>query len=239
MKYPCFSYRSYSTLSIASSRSSLASDLHDVGTPAPSSPLPPPDVNKDTHPASSTPVPPEDQEKQRSHSPTPQPPPPSQTQAENEETGATSTSTALTNPPEISVQGAEDNEQGSVPNTTNESTAEQPSLSEAKAQVEASATNDIEGTKEREKEGEEDAFGDFQGAEGVSAAVTDTTLGEPSQNSATDGGASQAPSQVEGDKENLPEAEVTPHPSSLSANLTDTATNLQQTSPDTVTGIVV
>ena len=228
---------------MASSRSSLASDLHDVGTPAPSSPFPPPD--------SSTPLPPEDQDKkQRSRSPTPQPqvqsqPPPSssQVQEESTETGAISTSTtAPISPPEISVQSAEDGTITGISNTTSEGTAaQQLSLSEAGEQVEASVRDEGEGIKEikKEEEEEEDAFGDFQGAEGVMpAAAATTTLdsgstqteapaGEQSQSTA--GSASQTPSQMEN-------AQEAGYPSSFDTNLTDTATNLQQTSPDTVTG---
>ncbi len=223
---------------MASSRSSLASDLHDVGTPGPSSPLPPPD--------SSTPLPQKDQDnKQRSRSPTPQPPTSSsQVQEENGETGATLTSAiAPTNPPEISVQSTEDTTITGVSDTAEDTVAHQLSLSEAGAQVEASTRDEGEEMKEKEvgKENgieEEEGFGDFQGAEGVMSAapVTSSTAvldsgssptedGEQPQSAAA-GSASQTPGQVDDTREPSP-----------SAVLTDTTTNLQPTSADSATGI--
>ena len=207
---------------MASSRSSLASDLHDVGTPAPSSPLPPPD--------SSTPLPPaEDQDnKQRSHSPTPQPPSSSsQVQEENgETTGATSISTtAPTNPPEISIQSTEDTTITGVSDTEQGTVAQQLSLSEAGAQVEeASAREEGEGMKEKEvgkekgvEEGEE-AFGDFQGAEGVTSEVPVTSSSVAT--AVLDSGS--GPTEDGEQPQNV---------------LTDATTNLQPTSTDFVTGM--
>ena len=238
-------HRSYSTLSVASSRSSLASDLHDVSTPAPSSPLPPPD--------SSTPFPPEDQDNKQqrsSRSPTPQQPPSSssQVQEENRETGATSTSstTAPTIPPEISVQSAEDSTVIGGLDTTEGTAVQQLSLSEAGAQVDASVQGEGGEMKEevgKEEEGEgEDAFGDFQGAEGVLPAAAPVTLttalldGDNSQAVASaDAGGGEQPqsmagiSQTPGQVENTQEVEH-----SLSTNLTDATTNLQLTSADVV-----
>lgn len=238
-------HRSYSTLSVASSRSSLASDVHDVGTPAPSSPFPPPD--------SSTPFPPEDQDNKQqrsSRSPTPQPPSSSsQAQEEDRETGATSTSstTAPTIPPEISVQSAEDSTVIGGLDTTEDTAVQQLSLSEAGAQVDASVRGEGGEMKEEvgkeEEMGEgEDAFGDFQGAEGVlpaAAPVTSTTAlldGDNSQTVASaDAGGGEQPqsmagiSQTPGQVENTQEVEH-----SLSTNLTDAATNLQLTSADVV-----
>lgn len=182
---------------------------------------------------------------QRSRSPTPQPQaesqplPSSQAQEENTETGAISTSTtAPTSPPEISVQSAEDSTIIGISNTTSEGTAaQQLSLTEAGAQVEASVRDESEGIKEtRQKEEEEDAFGDFQGAEGVlptadtTTALTPTEAPPGEQSQSTADSASQMPGQTE----NAQEVEYS---SSLSTNPTDTATNLQQTSPDTVTGM--
>lgn len=210
---------------MASSRSSLASDLHDVGTPAPSSPLPPPD--------SSTPLPPaEDQDnKQRSHSPTPQPPSSSsQVQEENgETTGATSVSTtAPTNPPEISIQSTEDTTITGVSDTEQGTVAQKLSLSEAGAQVEeASAREEGEGMKEKEVGGkekgvgegeEEEAFGDFQGAEGVTSEVPVTSSSVAT--AVLDSGSS--PTEDGEQPQNV---------------LTDATTNLQPTSADFVAGM--
>ena len=209
-----FSYRSYSTLSIASSRSSLASDIHDISTPAPSSPVValPPDV-KDMPPASSTPIPPENSieghEKRHSRSPTPQP------QIHGETFVEPSSTINDANPPEINIQGA-DVEQSTVSNppSTTESTNQQLSLTEAGAQVAAAenSNGDVEGTKK------DDDFGEFQEAEGVPEAVTGASGME----------APQVP--AESSQENVQETGLA-QPSALNTNLTDPATNLQAITP--------
>jgi hypothetical protein len=122
------------------------------------------------------------------------------------------------------------------------------SLSEAGAQVEASVGDGGEEMKEKEvgKENgveEEEAFGDFQGAEGVMSAapVTSSTIatavldsgssptvdGEQPQSAAV-GSASQTPGQVDDTRE------TEPSPSEV---VTDTIANLQPTSVDSATGI--
>ena len=219
--------RSYSTLSIASSRSSLASDLHDVGTPPPSSPLPTTIDSKDTP----TPAPAgnssEGQEKRHSHSATPQPHPstPSQPQGDNSETGVSQDGAK---PPEINVQGPESDQ------TT---TQQQLSLSEAGSQVEDFVV--IESGSGVEETKKDDDFGDFQGAvsEGTAVAVATTTesgdsvsplgaVGDVSQASpgTETGGVSQEEVHQEGSG---PLGDVN--------STTEASTNLPHPTPDTAT----
>ena len=233
-----FFCRSYSTLSIASSRSSLASDLRDVGTPPPSSPLapPPPAENKATPPADSFPLPPEnpseDKDKQRSHSPTPQP---EQLQGENRDTAAPlSTSDGVQPPPEINVETA-DSEWVTIPHppSTTEELSRQLSLSEAGAQVEASEREDGEGEGTKK----EDDFGDFQGVEGVvevatTIATAASSNGDSAQSEAAGGQSRNSSGKIEeeGSQENHQEADQPP-----SLNPTDTTTTNLQTAPNTET----
>ena len=107
---------------------------------------------------------------------------------------------------------------------------------------EASVKDEGEGMKEKEvgKEEEEDAFGDFQGAEGVMPAAqvtsTATTAALDSGNTQTEAPAGgEQPQNTAGSIPQTP-GQVQEAESSLGTNLTDTATNLQPISPDILTG---
>ena len=192
-----------------------------MGTPPPSSPLPPPVGSKDTPPQpGSIPAPvgnsSEGQEKRHGRSVTPQPEAtPSQLQGDDSEIGPVQDGAK---PPEINVQSPE----------SEQNTAQQLSMSEAGAQVEEFVVieSNVEGTK---KEGED--FGDFQGAVGEETAAVTTgaaaAMGDVSQVSpSTEVGTVDEVSQGRLPQESGP-------PPSLTS--TDMTTNLQQPTPDTAT----
>ena len=225
-----FSYcRSYSTLSIASSRSSLASDLHDAGTPVPSSPVPPPPPPPDMPPASSISVPPEDslenQEKHHSRSPTPQPELQPQLQPlhlQGEKDLDPSSALDGTEHPKINVQSA-DGEYSTVlnPTSTVEDSTQKISMTEGGTQVDVEATTSNDGG---------DDFGDFQMVERVTEAATAAAVGSGTE-------VHQATTEdSQGKVKDVGETQP-----SLSTNLTDTTTNLQQIATEiaAVTGTCV
>ena len=217
-------YRSYSTLSIASSRSSLASDLHDVGTPPPSSPLPTTNDSKDTPTPAPTGNSSEGREKRHSRSATPQPHP-SQPQGNNGETGVSQDSAKA---PEISVQGPE-----------SEQTTTQPQLSleEAGSQVEDFVV--VESASGVEAVKKDDDFGDFQGAvgEGTGAAIVPTTQSSDSvsPSEAVVGDVSQASPDAEAVSVSQGEVHQEGGPSADVNSTAEASTNLPQSTPDTAT----
>lgn len=120
--------------------------------------------------------------------------------------------------------------------------AQQLSLSEAGAQVEeASVREEGEGTKEKEigkekgvEEGKEEAFGDFQGAEGVTseAPVTSSSVATALLNGGSSPtGDGEQPAVIDSGSSPTENGE---QPQSV---LTDATTNLQPTSADFVTGM--
>lgn len=175
-------------------------------------------------PASSTPVPPEDslqnQEKGHSRSPTPQPEPqPQSLPLPGEKDVNPSSAPDGTECPEIKVQSA-DGENSTVFNPSG--TAEESiSLSEAGSQVRIEAATSNDGG---------DDFGDFQVVERVPDVATEASVSSSTEVPQPITESSQGKDQEVGETQ-----------PSLSTNLTDTATNLQQTTPDgaAVTGTCV
>lgn len=216
-------YRSYSTLSIASSRSSLASDLHDVGTPPPSSPLPTTNDSKDTPTPAPTGNSSEGREKRRSRSATPQPHP-SEPQGNNGETGVSQDGAKA---PEISVQGPE-----------SEQTTTQPQLSLEEAGSQVVDFVVIESGSGVEEMKKDDDFGDFQGAmgEGTAAAIVTTTQSSDSVSpSEAVGDVPQASPDAEAGGVSQEEVHQEGGPSADVNSTVEASTNLPQPVTDTAT----
>lgn len=137
--------------------------------------------------------------------------------------------TEVVKPPEINVQGADDSEWVSVSyppqNSSTEVTSQQMTLSEAGAQVEASANSGGNGTGDIDSgtTNKEDDFGDFQGAD----SGPPTAAAEPS------GGSAQ--SNVQSTGNNTQEKDGRQEPASI---VTESTANLQpQANSVTLTGM--